>query len=176
MQTEAAKISPTVFRDYQAKKSTIKFLSNTVSPPISVPDDEHTYRKAARIINAALNAGDLPLLPWEEPCIVVGEMPGVPQHIHVPEEVLETYKNGREGIMDLFPQQLMRLSEFQATFAANLSQVRFLSRTVILEYEWLLHVAPKAIKKHVGEQTRQCFPSEEAAAGFTQGQDAYESH
>ena len=162
MRKEAQKVCPSVFKDYQKNKSTISMLGSNVSPTLTCADDEHVFRLAAKIKTVAVNVGDLAMLPWEEACLVKGEIPGVSQTIHIPADVLATAHNGRDGIMDLFPQRLARLSEYTKTFANHMNDLKFLDRTCLLEFEFLVKVAPTAIRNVVHQKVLDAFPTDDA--------------
>ena len=59
MRKEAATVTSWSSKGYQQKPARVKFLETEALPKLTCPDDEHIFRKFARMKQCALNAGDL---------------------------------------------------------------------------------------------------------------------
>ena len=104
------------------------FVTAPVCSPLSCADDEHLFRRAARIKSCAANAGDLAQLPWESALFRPKELATVSQTVRVPAVFLEGYKNCRDAILKLCGSRLMTLVELMRMMGSSLRSLQVLDR------------------------------------------------
>ena len=165
MQREAANF-PFGANEFKRKQAKIFFFMADVFPVLSCPDDEHYFRKAARMKGCAINAGDLEMMPWEEALSGAGGLSGISLHVRVPTELLADFKNCRDAVRSVCGSQPMRLADLRALIGSHLKGMVLLDRTFVLEYQFLLHHAEPLLLKKVHDDVLDVLPDGKEVRSF----------
>jgi hypothetical protein len=160
MQKEADALQGEAFNLFQKKKSKIFFLAAATYPVLSNANDEHVFRKAARMKSCAINAGDLVQLPWEAALFKPTELANVPQAVRVPCELLSEFANCRDAILKLCGPKPHNLFDLKKVIGSNLRNLQVLDRTVTLEYEYLTKEVEKLLVAKVHAAVLDALPTE----------------
>ena len=81
--------------------SDVRHRTKDVATQMADGNDEWLFRLRPALKTIAVNTGQLEMMPWERLLFKQGQIPGVPQTVKIPEELLTEIRNGRAAAIDV---------------------------------------------------------------------------
>ena len=144
---------------------TVELSCDFLAPQLKIypdsTDDEYEIRLAAGIKLAALNGGNLRFTPWEKVLFNVGEVPGAPCAVTVPDCFLIKTKACRDSVWPIIGEEKTTLKEVIRLIKPKASKLCKCDGTFQLELEFLYRHALPMLREKVDARLLQPLPTED---------------
>ena len=141
----------------------VPFLGKECTALISNANDSWKHHLDARMKTVGLSSGDVPRLPHERWLFgESGPVPGAPETVHVPEELLYDMKNARDFLMSVIPDGFITAEKLKEEVRAHLASCKKADESFWLEEAFLLHGPfDEAITEHLRSSFLAVMPNED---------------
>ena len=145
-------------KTFDKKACELQFFGQACELVLACPDDEWSFRLAARVKTAAMNGRILTLLPWEQLILECGALPGVRENCMVPRSLLKDAANCRDAC-NHFLNGVNTISDMRRICSHHSKSLLALDRTFTLELTFLDCHAEKRLADLVLAQALNMLPS-----------------
>ena len=168
MQVEAREVSKGAPR-FAKKTGTLDFLGEDMQMAILSVNDEWSFRLAARVKAVAVSRGQLPRLPWE--VVVFGDrdpLPGFPETVKVPDDLIEPYTNVRAAAKKLLDgYEGLTFADMRRFVAAQADILTGMDRHFAIELQFLRVHAEEVAERGVRSKLLAMLPRDGSVEGMT---------
>ncbi|CAK0839486.1 unnamed protein product [Prorocentrum cordatum] len=152
------------FKTYQKKECNHEFLMERCKVTLASLRDDFWFRLIARVKSIAVNILELPRLPWEE---VLwggeGRIPGVPETVKVPMQVLKKNKNARGALISLMPRSVaLTFAEMRDSVAKHKAECIRMCPDFVHEVSFAMQHAEAVGERIFSEGALGLMPSEQS--------------
>jgi hypothetical protein len=146
---------------FDKKAAKLTFLGSSIELPLGCLDDEWSFRLAARVKSAAVNAGLVRRLPWEVFLLEKDKIKGVRETCPVPKELLKDIDNCREACLGFLGTGSMSISDMKRVCNHHSKALVSLDRTFILDIQFVNDEAETLIAAGVREEVLEALPCQD---------------
>ena len=160
MEKEAAPLQSTVLGPYTVVKHEVTFLGCELNVEMRGTLGVWSKHFSARVKDIGIQTRQCPLLPWEELLYCDAEVPGAPQTITLPADLLSKIRNVRDAARAMFGSGTLTLIEMQRTMNANQRELLECDEHFDLELNFLNNKADALISTRLRQTVMDALPSE----------------